>query len=155
MQSNQFLIVDGDTVGTAGIAALDAPGVTLTTLFGVQSSEHFGMAIVNNAQTADPDVDGDGVEDLIIAARRPGTTQAVLDVWFGPIAPGTQNPAAPQHVIDGPAGFAGTQSTNGGTPITAIWAGDVNADGLDDVCWADWTSNGLDGSLQLLWDDGS
>ena len=42
----------------------------------------------------------------------------------------------------------------GSTAITAIWAGDVNADGLDDVCWADWTSNALDGAFQLLWDDG-
>ena len=113
------------------------------------------MAVVNNAQTLEPDVDGDGLEDLIIAARQPGGTQAVLDVWFGPIAPGTQAPAAPDHVIVGPASFLGTLPTNGGSAMTAIWAGDVNADGLDDVCWADWTSNGQDGAFQLLWDDGS
>ena len=148
-------VVDGDTLGTAGTAVLTAPGVTLTTLVGVTNGDQFGMAVVNNAQTLEPDVDGDGLEDLIIAARQPGGTQAVLDVWFGPIAPGTQAPAAPDHVIVGPASFLGTLPTNGGSAMTAIWAGDVNADGLDDVCWADWTSNGQDGAFQLLWDDGS
>ena len=86
-------------------------------------------------------------------ARNAAATQAVLDVWFGPVAPGTRAPN-PDHVITGPASFAGARPTNGGTAITAIWAGDVNADGLDDVCWADWTSNALDGAFQLLWDDG-
>ena len=61
----------------------------------------------------------------------------------------------PDHVVDGPASFQGTISSNGGSPITAIWAGDVNADGLDDICWSDWTSAGLDGGLQVLWDDGN
>lgn len=150
--SGAVYIVDGDTVGTAGTAVL-GPGVTLTALVGPTPGGQFGMAVVNNAQTTTPDVDGDGLEDLIVAARAPASTQAVLDVWFGPVAPGTRAPD-PDHVITGPAGFQGTRPTNGGTAITAIWAGDVNADGLDDVCWADWTSDALDGSFQLLWDDG-
>lgn len=148
-------IVDGDATGTAGTALLTTPGVTLTTIRNPVNGEQFGMAVVNNARAARPDVDGDGIEDLILAARQPGSTQAVLDVWFGPIAPGVQSPPAPDHVITGPASFRGVRPNIGGSAITALWAGDVNADGLDDVCWADWTSNSLDGGFQLVWDDGS
>ena len=143
------LIIDGDTVGTAGVARSDAPGVALRTFVGANPGDHLGMAVVTDAAGVSPDVDGDGTEDLIVASRSPGTTQAVLDVRFGPTLA-----AAPDHTVTGPAGFQGTTPTNGGSPITAIVAGDVNADGLADVCWADWTSAGLDGGMQLAWDDG-
>ena len=151
-------IIDGDTVGTAGTADINAPGVALTAIAGPAGTmpSQFGMAVLNNARGGvAPDVDGDGVEDLIIAGRAAGTSQAVLNVWFGPIGSGVQSPPAPHHVITGPASFQSAIPGNGGTPISAIWAGDVNADGLGDICWADRTSDGRDGGLQLLWDDGN
>ncbi|HVV81866.1 MAG TPA: fibronectin type III domain-containing protein, partial [Kofleriaceae bacterium] len=149
-------IIDGDTVGTNGTADTTAPGVALTIIAGPPGGQpaQFGMAIVNNANGLAPDVDGDGVEDLIIAGRAPGTNQDVLDVWFGPVGAGSQNPPAPNYVVTGPATFTSNVPGFGGSPISAIWAGDVNADGLRDICWADWTSASQDGGLQILWDDG-
>lgn len=150
-------IIDGDTIGTNGTADTTAPGVALTAIAGPAGAQpaQFGMAILNDAASGAPDVDGDGIEDLVIAGRAAGSTQAVLDVWFGPIGAGVQNPPAPNYVITGPASFQSAIPGNGGSPITAIWAGDVNADGLGDICWADWTSASLDGGLQVLWDDGN
>jgi hypothetical protein len=150
-------IIDGDTVGIAGIADTIAPGVVLTTFApsGAAIAPQFGMAVLNDANAAGPDVDGDGIEDLVIAGRATGTNQAVLNVWFGPVGAGIQSPPAPNHVITGPATFVSGPPGNGGSPITAIWAGDVNADGLGDICWADWTSASQDGGLQVLWDDGN
>jgi hypothetical protein len=149
-------VIDGDTVGTNGTADTTAPGVALTAIAGPAGAQpaQFGMAVLNNANGGGPDVDGDGIEDLVIAGRAAGSAQAVLNVWFGPIGAGVQNPPAPNHVITGPATFQSAIPGNGGSPITAIWSGDVNADGLGDICWADWTSATRDGGLQVLWDDG-
>ena len=77
-------------------------------------------------------------------------------VWFGGSIPtGTVTTATAGHVISGPSEFNGNLPSNGASNVTAIWAGDVNADGLADVCWGDATGNGLDGSVQILWDDGN
>ncbi len=150
-------IIDGDTLGTNGVADTTTNGVVLTTIAGAVGAQpaQFGMAVVNNALGGAPDVDGDGIEDLVIAGRAANTTQAVLNVWFGPVGAGVQTPPAPNHVITGPATFQGAVPGFGGSPIAAIWAGDVNADGLGDICWADWTSASQDGGLQVLWDDGN
>lgn len=147
-------VIDGNTLGTAGVAATTDAGVVLTTLRDPTGGRHFGMAVVNNATVADADVDGDGIEDLIVAGRAPGVAQAQLQVWFGPLPVGLQSPPAPDHRIDGPASFTAAVPNTGGSPITAIWAGDVNGDGLDDVCWADWNSASRDGGFQVLFDDG-
>lgn len=147
-------IFDGDTVGTAGIATNATPGVVIAEMQRSDTSGVFGAAIVNNSDGSDPDVDGDGREDLVVAGRIPNTAQAALFIWFGPIGAGVQNPPAPNLVITGPASFAGQPPSAGSPGITAAWT-DVNNDGLDDICWADWTSNGLDGGMQVLWDDGN
>lgn len=150
-------IIDGDTVGVAGLATVDPSTGTgaIATMIGGSTSRHLGMSIVNGSSANDPDVDGDGIEDLVIASRAAGSTQAQIQVWFGPLSPGREVPAAPDHAIDGPASFQGNLPTNGGSPITAIWSGDVNGDGLEDICWGDWISAGQDGGMQVLWDDGN
>lgn len=147
------VVVDGGVLGTAGVHTIDPFGTgTLTTIAGTAVNARFGMQIVNNANGTTPDVDGDGIEDLLVVGTVGGV--AAMNVWFGPVPLGVQPTIAPDHQISGPASFGAAIPGIGGSPITAIWAGDVNADGLDDVCWADWTSNGRDGGLQLLWDDG-
>jgi len=148
-------VIDGNTLGTAGVAATDAPGVVLTELYNasVTPAPQLGMAVLNDANAANADLDGDGFEDLIVAGRVAGSTQAALNVWFGPLPTGLLVSPTPDRVIPGPASFLGTRPGIGGSAISAIWAGDVNGDGLDDICWADWTSNAGDGGLQILWDD--
>jgi len=151
------LVVDGDTVGTGGVATILTNGPTafsapvITPLLGSAANQARGMAVVNNANGTNPDVNGDGNEDLVVASRQAVAGPAVLEVWFGPLV--GFNPAV-SHVITGPSSFAAAVPGIGGSPVNAIWAGDVNADGLDDVCWADWTSSSRDGGFQLLWDDG-
>lgn len=149
-------IIDGDTIGTAGVADTTTAGVVLTSIAPAAGGQpaQFGMAVGDNAYGGSPDVDGDGIEDLVVAGRAVGSTQGVLDIWFGPIGAGVQNPAAPNHVVTGPASFTSPIPGNGGSPVTATWV-DVNADGLTDICWADWTSASGDGGLQVLWDDGN
>jgi hypothetical protein len=147
-------IIDGDTIGTAGVATTLTAGVVLSELRRSDANGEFSVAILNNSDASDPDIDGDGREDLVIAGRVANTTQAALHVWFGPLAPGVQAPAAPDLVITGPASFAANPPSNNSPAMSGAWV-DVNNDGLDDICWADWTSNGLDGGLQVLWDDGN
>ena len=149
-------IIDGDTIGVAGTADTTTPGVVLTTLApgAGAAPPQFGMAVLNNANSPSPDVNADGIEDLVVAGRATDSTQAVLDIWFGPIGAGVQSPLAPNYVVTGPATFQSAIPGFGGSPITAIWCGDVNADTLRDICWADWTSASQDGGLQVLWDDG-
>ncbi len=147
------VVVDGGVLGTAGTHTIDPFGTgTITTIAGSAVNARFGMQIVNNANAVSPDVDKDGVEDLLVVGTAGGV--AAMNVWFGPIPTGVQATIAPDYQVSGPASFPAAIPGIGGSPITAIWAGDVNADGLDDVCWADWTSNALDGGFQLLWDDG-
>ena len=147
-------IIDGDTLGTGGVALNTTPGIVIAEMQFNDTSGVFGVAIGNNASSSDPDIDGDGREDLVVAGRIPSTTQAALFVWFGPIPPGVQNPPAPNLVITGPASFSAQPPASGGPSVSALWA-DVNNDGLDDICWGDWTSNSSDGGIQVLWDDGN
>ena len=57
-----------------------------------------------------------------------------------------------------PSNFEANEPTSGGTPINLIWAGDVNGDGLEDICLADHRASELgdrDGLASVLWDDGT
>ncbi|HUQ08362.1 MAG TPA: integrin alpha [Kofleriaceae bacterium] len=148
-------VIDGDSVGAAGLLNVDGAGTgTIATIVGVSANSELGLAVANNTSTDQADVDGDGNEDLVLASRAPGSTQVQLQIWFGPLAAGLESPATPDHAFDGPASFLGFAAL-GASPITASWVGDVNGDGLDDICWSDWRSNGLDGGMQVVWDDGN
>jgi hypothetical protein len=156
VSAGRVLIIDGNTVGTAGVALTSDTGVVITTINPAAGTALLGASIVNNASHPGADVDGDGFEDLIVSQRLgTGSGTARLLVWFGGSLPtGTVTSATAQHVITGPSTFSGGTPPFGGTPHVAIWAGDVNGDGLDDICWGDSTGNSLDGSIQVLWDDG-
>ncbi len=148
-------VVDGRTLGIAGLARTSAPGVVLTTLNGAAMGERFGSALLNGALSASPDVNRDGVEDLVVVTRAvPVSDPARLEVWLGPLPLGAPAPRALSAVIVGPTSFTAAPSLVGGPAVIATWAGDVNADGLEDLVWADWSSPTLGGALQLLWDDG-
>jgi hypothetical protein len=149
----RVLIVDGNTLGTGGVASTATPGVVITTIVPVAGESLLGAAIVNNSLAPGADVDGDGFEDLVITTQRDG--RGTMLIWFGGAIPvGTVTSDTAQHVIEGPATFDGGITGFGGTSQAAIWAGDVNGDGLPDICWGDATGNGRDGSFVVLWDDG-
>jgi hypothetical protein len=152
--AGRVLIVDGNTMGTGGIASTATPGVTVTTITAGAGVDLVGAGIVNNAASPGADVDGDGVEDLVITARTAGGAARLL-VWFGGDLPiGATTTASAAYTVDGPATFDGDPVGFGGTPHSAIWAGDVNGDGLADISWGDGTGNAGNGAFEILWDDG-
>lgn len=150
----RVLILDGNAMGTAGVASTATVGVVVTDVAPGASMGFLGAGVVNNHAVSGADIDGDGLEDLIVTARLNGI--ASLYVWFGGAIPvGATTVASADLIIAGPATFTGLTPSNGGTNITAAWAGDVNADGLPDIIWGDGTGNSSDGSFQVLWDDGN
>lgn len=148
----QVLIVSGRVVGTGGVARTSDPGVTLTTIDPAAGVVRFGAAIAAHDQASRADIDGDGRQDLLIGGVA-GTTGMGF-VWFGGTIPaGPTTTATAPHTIAAPAAFRFTLPTTSGVAGQARWIGDVNQDGLDDVCWASPSDNRRDGSFEVLWDD--
>jgi hypothetical protein len=149
--NGRVVIVDGNAVGTQGIASIAI--TTITPGAGVRA---LGMAVVNNA-LADiaPDVNNDGQADLLIVGNQGNTPNVTMFIWYGGNIPsGSTTTASADHIITAPAEFNAILPPSGGTAMTAIWAGDVNGDGLEDICWADHVASNRDGAFELLWDDG-
>jgi hypothetical protein len=149
-------IYDGDRVGVHNASAIRLRSISAGP--GLCTSDcGVGSAVINNAAgMADPDVDGDGVEDLLIVSGM-GTGALTMHVWFG-----SQFPANPDivigsanHVVTAPEVFqAAAIGDNDASPITASWIGDINGDGHEDLCWADWSVSERDGAFMVLYDDG-
>jgi hypothetical protein len=151
--SGQVLIIDGDTVGTGGVARTTDAGVVLTTIQGTSSSMRVGAAIVAHDELSDDDVDGDGRDDLLIGAVVGGSAR--LYVWFGGTLPlGPTTVASAGTSIAGPPVFVFQSERPHGAAGQARWAGDLNGDGLDDICWASPYDNttGQDGAFAVLSD---
>jgi hypothetical protein len=144
-------VVDGDGTGVTTSAS------ALLTIAGTAQYRRFGSGIVNNARLPGADVDGDGREDLLVMARE--GVFAKLLVWFGgdlPLLAGTA--AGASLVIDAPLEFDGGTILlpgSGYSNYLASWAGDVNGDGLADLCWSDQLGEANTGAFGLLWDDGN
>jgi hypothetical protein len=152
--AGQAVIIRGDVTGNAqGIVTTTTAGAVLTTITGANNSK-FGAALVvvrRGGSRSGPDVDGDIREDLMIGGMAGATAQ--LFTWFGGQIPtGNVTSASAASTVAGPASF-GFASPTGGTAAVASWVGDLNHDGLDDVCWASPNDNGRDGSFEVLWDD--
>ncbi len=150
--TGRVVIVDGDTVGTGGVASIATSGVLLTDIFG-GSYSIFGSSILNNRSGSDADFDGDGIDDLMITGLKNGTVSTLI--WFGDTIPtGIINADSADHEVSATSGFTGAIPTNGGTPHTMTLIGDINGDGLSDICLAESTANGRNGAANILWDDG-
>ena len=152
--AGQALIVRGDVIGNAqGTVTTATAGVVLTTIQGTNNSR-FGTGLVvvrRGGSRGGPDVDGDSREDLMVVGQ--AGTAARIFTWFGGQIPtGTVSNSTASATVNGPASF-GFAATTGGTAAVASWVGDLNHDGLDDVCWASPNDNGRDGSFEVLWDD--
>jgi hypothetical protein len=149
-------IYRGNAVGVRNASTIRLRSITPSTELCSASGCGLGSAVVNNAAgLVDPDVNGDGVEDLIVVGGMDAGGVRLL-VWFGGGLPATDfTSSTADYVVTAPVAFtAGARGDSDATPLTALWAGDVNGDGLEDICWADWSAQGRDGAFQLLYDDG-
>ncbi|HWN68805.1 MAG TPA: hypothetical protein VNM90_14305, partial [Haliangium sp.] len=149
-------IYDGDRIGVQNASQMRLRSITPAADLCGAGGCGLGSAIVNNAAgLIKPDVNGDGLEDLIVVGGM-GSGRVSMLVWFGgsiPTTPDISSDTA-HYVIDVPAFEAGALGDSDATPMTALWAGDVNGDGLEDICWSDWSASDGDGAFVVLYDDG-
>lgn len=150
--AGQVLVIDGDTVGTGGVAKTNQPGVVLTTIQGTPGMRLGAVLAAGDARSGS-DVDGDGVADLLVGGAVDNVAR--LFVWFGGTLPlGATTPATAAASIVGPSVFGFNYARPHGPAGVARWAGDLNGDGLDDLCFSSPYDNatGLDGAFAVLLD---
>jgi len=148
----QVYVIDGDVVGTGGVARVTDPGVVLTSIRGASGMRLGAVLIARDALSAD-DIDGDGARDLAVGGLL--GTSGYLFVWFGgTLPPGLTSTATAGTTIAGPSVFAFNNARPQGPAGQGRWVGDLNGDGLDDVCWASPYDNStsLDGAFAILLD---
>jgi hypothetical protein len=146
----QVVIASGNVTGTAGLARTSDPGVTLTLIAASGGVTRFGAAIASHDAASRPDIDGDGREDLLIGGLAGAGTGFV---WFGgAIGSGAITTASAPYVLTAPGTFRFQRQSPQGVGGQARWVGDINGDGLGDVCWASPFDNAGDGSFEVLWD---
>ena len=132
--------------GIAGVRTTDSPAVRSTITGGPPDITHLGVAIADGRATGTADIDMDGRPDLLILGD---AGRLRLHVFFGGSIPTGRVGAdlAPYQEV-APPGFLGA-ATGPFLPAALVWAGDVNADGLGDLLWADPAA----AAFQLLWDE--
>ena len=123
--AGSIVVIAGPITGSTSIEASHAY------LLGQTENEHAGYQVDGAG-----DIDGDGTNDIVVAAHYPGSSDKVVYILHGPISG------------QGSLGNADTQirssvSTNTRFAKSVSGAGDVNGDGLDDiVIGADYVGDG-------------
>tara|TARA_R110002073_G_scaffold74100_2_gene181036 strand:- start:23413 stop:27168 length:3756 start_codon:yes stop_codon:yes gene_type:complete len=142
-------IVAGNRVNTIDIANSANYLTQFIAAFSV--GRRLGTGIANNALTNDADINGDGLEDLAMSSSRG------MFIWYGGSIPtGDVSSNTRDHVITLPTGFSNNHAILVPPTIPAVWAGDVNGDGLADLAWSDWLAGGAGtatGLFEVLFDE--
>jgi hypothetical protein len=161
--AGMVFVVDGNAVGSKTVATpTDDPtnGIGIFQIGRSGFQAHWGAMVVNNSTAASPDVDDDGLEDLVIVGGTKATGGVFLYIWYGDDLPSSNTTSASaHHKVPAPAAFQGNLYAGRIGPLVASWVGDTNGDGLEDICWADHnasTDSGttIDGVAEFLDDDG-
>lgn len=121
-----FLVFGSSTPGTSDLATLnsDPPGMAGVTINGAHAGDYAGYSVSGAG-----DVNGDGVDDLIIGAYHADNSAGLCHVIFGSLTPETEI-----HLTSlGDRGFAihGGSGWEAGRSVSG--AGDINGDGLADL----------------------
>jgi hypothetical protein len=147
-RGGRVYLVSGGLTGTRN---LSDPGVLLTEFQNSVANQGFGAFLATGGAQSLADLDNDGLQDLVIGGGRDNATS--LFVWFGGSIPGGAVLAsAADLIIPGPLLFDNQVVEQGQpSPLNGIWV-DVNADGLDDICWSDHRADNENGSFEVLWD---
>ncbi len=143
----QVLVLSGATLGTGGVARTSDAGVTLTTING-GSGARLG-AILLARSDIDSDFDGVATDDLLVVGRLGTADRGFL--WYGGALPiGTTTTASASFSITTPATFRIGFLNRAGSQGVARWVGDLDDDGLEDVCWATPITTGDDGAFEVF-----
>lgn len=143
----QVLVLSGATLSPSGVVRTSDPGVTLTTING--SSEMRLGAIVLARSDIASEIDGDAKQDLVLVGRSNGITRAFL--WYSASLPaGTTTTTSASFVFNAPSTFKIGQINRPGALGIARWVGDLDDDGLEDICWASRIDLTDDGSFEVF-----
>lgn len=143
----QVIVVSGATMGTGGVASTADAGVTLTTING-GSAMRLGAIVLARSEVGS-DIDLDGTEDLLVLARVGPSNRGFL--WYGTALPsGVTTTASASFSFAAPATFKIGQVNRTGALGLARWVGDLDDDGLEDICWASRVDPADDGSFEVF-----
>ncbi len=151
---SRLFIIDGSQTGTL---TLNNTSGFLTNI-APTSGALFATGVANNAEIGNPDINNDGLEDLLVVGGQPGVGDGVqMHIWLsGDIPSGAGTTASATHQISAPATFDGVAPAGQKQAREVQWAGDVNGDGLADICWADYYhrfgGSDLEGNFEVLYD---
>lgn len=158
------IVVSGQREGTGRVYIISGSRVGSTILNGTTDyltlitgdspgTPFFGAGIANNAIEENPDINGDGVEDLLLSGGQDGAgNNPAAFVWYGGAPSGNITASSADYIIDAPDNFTNVPSLNQPNALQIMWAGDINNNGMTDVCWADWSAESS-GRMEILWDE--